>query len=156
MTINPESAHWRRVGTTGWRDSGTTESGLTPDDYQVEFSIEPGYDTESEHSVTVEPGETADLSVEYTTNNSQYPITASVIGQGGRVTGGNTYQHNALARLEAIADKGYVFAHWKDDKDNVYSTQAILEIRATAGLTLTAHFRKSSLSGILLLLLGGE
>ncbi len=157
-TIEPEEAQeraqWRRVDTQSWRDSGATESNVPPGHYSVEFSILPGWDTVANQPVTVLPGQSRSVSVEYTPNGNQYPVSTSVSGSGGRVvSGAGTYLHNTLVRLTAVPDSGYQFAYWKNAHDKIVSTRAIYEFRATAGQTFTAHFRRAGLTGILMLLL---
>ena len=70
-----DGARWRRVGTTTWMLSGSTEAGLTPDDYPVEFNAVMGWDTPAQRVVAVEVGGTAVSTGIYTRNESQYQIT---------------------------------------------------------------------------------
>lgn len=153
VDITPETALWRRVGTEIWRSSGFTELDLAAEVIQVEFSIVPGYETQTVLTVTIESGQTAMLTAAYTVKADTYVITAAPSGQGGSVSGGDTYVHNALVRLEAVPDKGFRFAHWKNAQGQIVSTNPIHEFRAASGQIFTAHFRRAGLGGILMLLL---
>ncbi len=67
--LPPEAAaagiHWRRVGTTQWRASGTTETDLQPGDYSVEFTPVLGWVGPSALEVTVAPGDAAEASATF-------------------------------------------------------------------------------------------
>jgi hypothetical protein len=71
VTISPAAAntagaHWRRVGTTTWRDSGYTESGVVAGSCTVEFkSITGGWKAPANKSVTINENQTTSTSGAY-------------------------------------------------------------------------------------------
>lgn len=160
LTVNIEpqaardaGARWKRQGTTRWFASGEAETDPPTGTHTVEFTILPGWNTQESREVTLAAGQSVQMAATYTPNNATYQVQCTVSGQGGRVTGADTYQHNALVRLEATADKGYRFAHWKNSRGEVVSTNPVFQFRATEAQTFTAVFRRAGLTGILMLLL---
>lgn len=69
-------AKWRRVGTTAWRDSGATESGLAPGSYAIELQdIAPtGWSKPANLSAVVQSGATRNLTATY----AAPPLTATL------------------------------------------------------------------------------
>lgn len=59
-------AQWRRVGTTTWFDSGFTEEGIFPDDYDVEFKPISGWDPPANVNITIDAAQTAYTAGTYT------------------------------------------------------------------------------------------
>jgi hypothetical protein len=58
VAITPQAAidagaQWRRVGTTTWFNSGFTETGIPPGDYEVEFSTVTGWNKPANQPVTI-------------------------------------------------------------------------------------------------------
>ena len=71
VTISPQGAidagaKWRRVGTTTWRDSGTTETGILAGTYTVEFKDVAGWTKPGNRTVTITEGHTTTVSGTYT------------------------------------------------------------------------------------------
>ncbi|PTN33781.1 SBBP repeat-containing protein [Desulfonatronum sp. SC1] len=147
-------AGWRRAGTPdNWRAHGTAENGLAAGDYVVEFSTIPGWNIKSNETCQVQTGLTTTCTVTYVQNTSLYQILVSVAGQGGTVSGGGTYAHNALVTLTATPSQGLAFGHWAENSQKVDGASATYSFYATANRSLQAHFRKNSQAGVLLLLL---
>lgn len=70
VTINPADAvmagaKWRRVGTTLWHDSGTTDYSIPPGDYTVEFKSTIGWLKPLNQPVVIVDGQTSTLDVTY-------------------------------------------------------------------------------------------
>jgi hypothetical protein len=70
VTINPQGAidagaQWRRAGTSTWRNSGDTESGIPVGQYTVEFKDITGWRKPSNQGVTISGGETTNASGTY-------------------------------------------------------------------------------------------
>ncbi|MFO7974672.1 MAG: C45 family autoproteolytic acyltransferase/hydrolase [Candidatus Hydrogenedentota bacterium] len=78
VTILPRDAmdagaQWRRVGSEEWLDSGTTESGIEPGSYRVEFKPVSGWNEPQDiEDVMVVPNETATLCGVYTTETQPW------------------------------------------------------------------------------------
>lgn len=160
VTIGPQGAidaggQWRRTGTTTWRASGYTETGLTPGSYTVEFRIVPGWNTKTNETVTVQAGQTFMLTVAYTQNTTQYQVSVSAAGEGSTVIGGGGYVHNSWVTLTAVPQKGYAFSHWTENGQVVAGARGTYSFYATYGRTLVANFREiKPLPGVLIILLG--
>ena len=63
VTISPQGAidagaQWRRVGTSTWRNSGTTETGIPVGQHTVEFSDVAGWTKPGNQTVTISNGQT--------------------------------------------------------------------------------------------------
>ncbi len=70
VNINPSAvrdagARWRRTGTSTWRTSGSTESGLPIGNYTVEFNTISGWNKPNNASVSVSNGQTTTITREY-------------------------------------------------------------------------------------------
>jgi hypothetical protein len=70
LTISPQEAidwgaKWRRVGTSTWRDSGTTETGIPVGQYVVEFSEVTGWTKPGNETVTISESRVTDISGTY-------------------------------------------------------------------------------------------
>jgi hypothetical protein len=64
VTIEPQGAidagaQWRRVGTSTWRDSGTTEPGIPVGDHTVEFKDISGWAKPENQTLTISENQTA-------------------------------------------------------------------------------------------------
>lgn len=68
--------------------------------------------------------------------------TAAQPTNGGRVTGGGTFEENSTVKLVAVANQGYTFDHWQDG-----TTDATREITVTKDETYTATFITNSNPG---------
>ena len=80
VTITPQEAidagaQWCRVGTTAWRNSGDTETGIPVGTYMVSFSDVAGWNTPSWQWVTIDPAQTTDASGEYTPATGSLRVT---------------------------------------------------------------------------------
>jgi len=160
VTIEPsgaraDAARWRRAGTTAWRQSGQTETGVLVGQHSVEFRDIVGWNTPNNRNVTVELDKTASTSGNYTVNNSEYQINAVTGSPGGSVFGSGTYKHNQSVTLTAVPDKGYRFLHWTNEKGHIVSQSSTFTFLAREGQILTAHFEKvlKGLPGVMMLLL---
>jgi subtilisin-like proprotein convertase family protein len=150
-----EGAQWRRSGTDDWLNSHDTEINVPAGDHIVEFTIIPGWNTQSKENVTIVSKETFKLDVTYCENNTQHSISVSSADSNGTVEGENNYLHNTLVTLKANPEAGYVFSHWTENGLIVKGARATYTFRATSNRNLVAHFRKVNLPGMLHLLLGG-
>lgn len=80
VNINPSDARsagatWRRTGTSTWRDSGYTESGLSPGGHTVEFRSISNWDTPGNASVSVTAGNTTTITRDYTRHTGSLRVT---------------------------------------------------------------------------------
>jgi hypothetical protein len=64
--VGPANGQWRRTGTTTWRGSGYTQTGLIPGSYTLEFSVVRGWSAKAGETVTVRAGQTFTLTAVYT------------------------------------------------------------------------------------------
>ncbi len=149
-----EGAQWRRSGTNTWRNSQDTEINVASGTHTVEFTIIPGWNTQSNKNVTIVSEETFELNVTYCENNTQHPISVSSADSNGAVKGQNKYLHNTQVTLKAIPGRGYIFSHWSENGLIVQGARATYTFRATSNRNLVAHFRRVNLPGMLHLLLG--
>ncbi len=157
VIIEPETAQWRRAGTHEWFPSEEVEEDIPAGEYTVEFSIVPGWETQEEEVVVIQPLETTEINIEYTENDSVYDIEAEAGSEGGSVEGSGEYLHNSWVTLQAFADQGYRFLYWRDEDENIYSHDEVIEFRATEGRSFTAYFEEvKSLPGVMMLLLDDE
>jgi hypothetical protein len=88
------------------------------------------------------------------------PLTHTIIlsanpEQGGVLSGGGTYENASAVTVSVSPNPGWIFVGWVEDgliasSDTDYSFTAIND------RTLTAHFRKAVLLGVLMLLLDDE
>lgn len=74
----------------------------------------------------------------WTASTRQYKLTVTA-GTGGTVSGGGTYNYNALATLKATANSGYHFVKWSDG-----NTSATRTVTVTKDATYTAIFEQDS------------
>lgn len=98
VTINPPEAvaagaQWRRVGTSMWRNSGTTESNIAVGQHTVEFKSVSGWSKPPDQTVTIQDGMTTETSATYTTPSGSLqvfidPRRAIEAGAKWRVDGG--------------------------------------------------------------------
>lgn len=70
----------------------------------------------------------------WTASTRQYKLTVTA-DTGGTVSGGGTYNYNALATLKATANSGYHFVKWSDG-----NTSATRTVTVTKDATYTATF----------------
>ena len=63
--VVPQGAHWRRVGTTPWQDSGQVETNVPTGQYTVEFSDIPNWLRPASFSVTISNNQTTAMSASY-------------------------------------------------------------------------------------------
>jgi hypothetical protein len=82
VTISPQGAidagaKWRRVDTSTWRDSGTTETGIRVGQYTVEFRSATGWRKPSNQTVMISDGQTTESSGTYTPPAGSLRVTIS-------------------------------------------------------------------------------
>ncbi len=102
VTINPAAARtagaqWRRTGTSTWRNSDYTETGLSPGSKTVEFKAISNWDQPANASVTVSAGQTATMSKSYVRHTGSLTVTinpadARTAGAQWRRTGTSTWR----------------------------------------------------------------
>ena len=133
VTLTPSAAvdagaQWRRTGTTTWRNSGSTETGISAGNYTVEFRTISGWDTPSNATVSITAGQTITLTRNYIIDavDPEPVSTTLVISRfgSGVVSVGDTGQtctdrrcyieiiEHEEVRLTPIADTNWVFSHW--------------------------------------------
>lgn len=110
VTIDPSEAvaagaKWRRMGTSLWRDSGTTESGIFVGQYEVEFRAIGGWTTPANQTVTIEEDQRAETTGAYApaSGSLQVFITPQEVIDGGakwRVDGGSW--QDSSTKLEGL------------------------------------------------------
>lgn len=98
VTINPPEAvaagaQWRRVGTSMWRNSGSTESNIPVGQHTVEFKSVSGWSKPPNQAVTIQDGITTEASGTYTVPSGSLqvliePQPAIAGGAKWRVDGG--------------------------------------------------------------------
>ncbi|PTN35145.1 hypothetical protein [Desulfonatronum sp. SC1] len=156
VNIVPAQAKWRRAGTTDWRSSGAIEYNVPLGTHTVQFSRVAGWNSKTNEIFNITSGENIEH-VNYTQNTSQHRVSVAAPGQGGTVSGGGTFVHNAWVTLTASPDPGFVFSHWTDGGQVVEGAGATYSFYLTSNRNLTAHFRKIiSLPGVMMLLLDDE
>jgi hypothetical protein len=115
VTISPQGAidagaKWRRTGTSTWRNSGDTESGIPTGQYTVEFSTISGWNTPANQIVQINNGQTTYTSGTYTiisytlTVNSSgaSPVSiSSSTGHGGTTNYTKTVTSGTSVNLQA-------------------------------------------------------
>jgi len=99
VAIGPQGAidagaQWRRVGTSTWFNSGTTETDIPAGQYSVEFSTVVGWTKPGNRTLTINDGQTAHTSVTYTQQWASLVVTiipdeAVDAGAQWRVDGGS-------------------------------------------------------------------
>lgn len=104
VTIEPAGARsagaqWRRTGTSTWRNSGATESGVAPGGHTVEFKAISNWDKPANASVTVTAGGTATMTKSYTRHTGSLSVTiepadARTAGAQWRRTGTSTWRNS--------------------------------------------------------------
>jgi len=62
-------AQWRRVGTTTWYDSGSTEGNIDTGEYSIEFNTLDGWESPAELTVDIVDGQTTSASGTYVNEN---------------------------------------------------------------------------------------
>jgi hypothetical protein len=162
VTIEPagaraDGARWRRVGTSTWRQSGQTETGVLVGQHTVEFRDIVGWNTPARRTVTIAKDQTAFTSGNYSINNSEYQVSADTGTPGGSVSGTGIYLHNQTVTLKAVPKHGWVFKYWTVN-GKIVSTDAEFTFLATDDLKVIAHFeeRPAILPGVMMLLLDDE
>jgi hypothetical protein len=88
VTISPQGAidvgaKWRRAGTSTWRNSGVTETGIPVGQYTVEFSSVAGWIKPGNQMVTISEGQTTNTSGAYTLPAGSLRLTISPQGAIG-------------------------------------------------------------------------
>ncbi len=132
VTIGPSGARdagaqWRRTGTTTWRNSGDTESGVPTGSHTAEFKDVIGWRTPNSTSVTVSRGETTTATGTYVINT--YTVTFK--DHDGTVLKTEQVNHGSAATPPADPTReGYIFGGWDTDFSNV-----------TTNLTVKAQYR---------------
>ncbi len=104
VTINPAEARtagaqWRRTGTSTWRNSDYTETGLSPGSKTVEFKDVTSWDKPANASVTVSAGQTATMTKSYVRHTGSLTVTinpadARTAGAQWRRTGTTTWRNS--------------------------------------------------------------
>jgi hypothetical protein len=87
VMISPQGAidvgaQWRRVGTTTWLNSGSTESDIPEDFYTVEFKAVTGWASPSSVGVTISNGVTTTISRSYVPTVPAIQVTPSILNFG--------------------------------------------------------------------------
>ena len=82
VTISPQGAidagaKWRRAGTTTWRNSGTTETGIPVGQHTVEFSDTAGWTKPGNQTVTISNGMGTTATGTYTLQTGSLRVTIS-------------------------------------------------------------------------------
>ena len=85
MTISPQGAidagaKWRRVGTSTWQNSGTTETGIPVGQHTVEFSDVAGWTKPGNQTVTISNGQTTTATGTYVQQMGSLQVTISSPG----------------------------------------------------------------------------
>ena len=75
--------------------------------------------------------------------------TVASPAEGGAVSGFGGYEAGDRATLRAIANTGYSFAGWTDDKDETISENADYTVKVTGDATYTATFKPKSYQVVL-------
>lgn len=113
-------AQWRRLGTTPWFDSGTTENNIVTGSYTVEFKEVSGWQEPSNLPVTISVDAVAEISADYT------PATFSLVTIGDGTAVWNyplaTFYHDA--RTQTIYRAGEVGGACIISGLSLYVTQA--------------------------------
>ena len=68
-------AKWRRMGTTAWLDSATTETGLAAGSYTVEFKPLTGWNTPATQNVTIVSGQGSQLTATFVQQLGSLQVT---------------------------------------------------------------------------------
>ena len=152
VTINPQGAidagaQWRRTGTSTWRNSGYTESGIPIGQYTVEFSSISGWNTPANQIVQINNGQTTYASGTYTVinytltvNSSGAPsvsITSST-GHGGTTNYAHTVTSGTTVSLTAPSTSGgKSFTGWTG---NVTSSNQTISFSMNSAKTVTATY----------------
>jgi hypothetical protein len=107
VTITPQGASdagakWRRVGTSAWQDSGTTESGVPVGQYTVEFIDVAGWTKPAKRPVTISDGQTTTATGTYIVQTGSLrgtisPQGAIDAGAKWRRTGTSTWRDSGVA-----------------------------------------------------------
>ena len=94
--------------------------------------------TDADYSFTVTANR--NLVANYSVNTNSYVITvAATPEEGGTVTGGGTYDHNAFCTLTASSNEGFVFSAWTEDGETV-SIDSVYRFRVVQDRSLIAVF----------------
>ena len=75
--------------------------------------------------------------------------TVASPAEGGAVSGFGGYEAGDRATLRAIANTGYSFAGWTDDKGETISENADYTVKVTGDVTYTANFKPKSYQVVL-------
>lgn len=81
------------------------------------------------------------LTANFALNTYNISVSANP-AQGGTVSGGGSFSHGDNVSVEAVANTGFSFVHWKEG-ETVVSTSASYSFVATANRSLTAYFEAS-------------
>jgi hypothetical protein len=106
VTIGPQGAvdagaKWRRSGTDTWRDSGTTESGISVGQYTVEFSDIEGWTKPGNQAVTISSGQTATATGTFDIH-PVYPVEGT-IGTEFTITGSDFGTKKGKVLIQDVA-----------------------------------------------------
>ncbi len=114
VTIEPSGARsagaqWRRTGTSTWRNSGYTETGLSTGSKTVEFKTISNWDKPANASITVNAGQTASMTKTYVRHKGSLKVTinpsdARTAGAKWRRTGTSTWRDSGAT--ESNIDTG--------------------------------------------------
>ena len=80
-------AQWRVVGDTSWRNSGTTQSGLSVGSHPVEFEPITGWDKPGNATVNIIAGQTTTISGTYSPDNTLPTVTIEAEDMEFKTTG---------------------------------------------------------------------
>jgi len=99
VTISPSGAvnagaKWRRTGTSTWRSSGTTESGIPVGQYSVEFSDVAGWTKPANRTVTISNGQTTTATGTYVFQTGSLRVT---IGPQGAIDAGAKWRRTGTS-----------------------------------------------------------
>ena len=161
-SIEPDNAsesgaQWKRRNTESWFDSDHAEFDVLEGQYELEFSVLPGWDEPQKRLVTVRPKATSIVTAEYIRNPSQHKVVAAIEGSGGTIAGDGKYLHNTWVTLTATPDQGYRFLYWTIN-GQIVSTDQKYTFLVTENTEILAHFEQlpSDLPGVIMLLLDEE
>jgi hypothetical protein len=113
-------AHWRRVGTTTWRDSGTIEDNIPVGTYEIEFMDIPGWNTPSNQSTEIYNGLTTyAVPAEYTLQQCALPSAPTGVSASKA-----TYTDHIRVTWNFVSG-ATTYEIWKNTSDNSGSATKI-------------------------------